>query len=107
MKLCLVAGCGALAERWPRCPAHQRAWERERRERSPERRAYRDQSYKAYRAMVQRRRPNCWLCGEIGADSVDHVIPISRGGTNDWSNLRPAHLSCNIRKHNHERSSHD
>ena len=39
----------------------------------------------------------CYLCGEI-ADTIDHVIPISRGGTNDIENLRPACYDCNMRK---------
>lgn len=27
--------------------------------------------------------------------SVDHIIPRSKGGTNDLDNLRPAHRKCN------------
>jgi 5-methylcytosine-specific restriction protein A len=33
----------------------------------------------------------CWLCGRPGADTVDHVTPLSLGGTSDLDNLRPAH----------------
>ena len=33
----------------------------------------------------------CWLCGIDGADTIDHVVMISQGGTNDLDNLRPAH----------------
>lgn len=34
----------------------------------------------------------CWLCGRPGADSIDHVIQLADGGTNDLENLKPAHL---------------
>lgn len=27
--------------------------------------------------------------------TIDHIIPRSKGGTNDWSNLRLAHARCN------------
>lgn len=41
----------------------------------------------------------CWLCGHPGADSIDHVVPIRRGGEPfELSNLRPAHFGCNSRK---------
>jgi 5-methylcytosine-specific restriction endonuclease McrA len=34
----------------------------------------------------------CWLCGTDGADTVDHVIPLARGGPRyELWNLRPAH----------------
>ncbi|MFD2840105.1 HNH endonuclease [Populibacterium corticicola] len=32
--------------------------------------------------------------------SVDHLIPRSKGGTNDMGNLRPAHQRCNSRRGN-------
>jgi hypothetical protein len=32
--------------------------------------------------------------------SVDHVIPLSKGGSNDPANLKAAHLSCNVRRGN-------
>jgi 5-methylcytosine-specific restriction endonuclease McrA len=40
----------------------------------------------------------CHLCGgaiQAGQTwDVDHVIPLALGGTNDPSNLRPAHAKC-------------
>lgn len=44
----------------------------------------------------------CWLCGKQIYDrpTVDHVIPLSRGGGNRQSNLRAAHKHCNHRRGN-------
>lgn len=45
----------------------------------------------------------CYLCEKsipFGKDSIEHKIPICRGGTNDYENLAIAHLVCNRRKHN-------
>lgn len=40
----------------------------------------------------------CHLCNgkiQVGqAFDIDHVIPLALGGTNDASNLRPAHSRC-------------
>ncbi|MGO1385749.1 MAG: HNH endonuclease [Arachnia sp.] len=33
----------------------------------------------------------CHICGHDDADTADHVVPIARGGTNDITNLKPAH----------------
>lgn len=33
----------------------------------------------------------CHICGEPGADAVDHVIPLARGGLDIASNKKPAH----------------
>jgi 5-methylcytosine-specific restriction endonuclease McrA len=46
----------------------------------------------------------CYLCSEPfpklnDPASIEHKIPISRGGSNNISNIGLAHLSCNLRKH--------
>lgn len=42
----------------------------------------------------------CLACGQQAKLSPDHVIPISKGGTNDISNIQPLCLKCNLSKHN-------
>ena len=44
----------------------------------------------------------CWLCHQPidGLPSADHVLPRSRGGSDDIENLRPSHLRCNIARGN-------
>jgi 5-methylcytosine-specific restriction endonuclease McrA len=38
----------------------------------------------------------CHLCRQPGATTADHLIPRSKGGTDDVEhNLRPAHHGCN------------
>lgn len=40
----------------------------------------------------------CYVCGQAGANSVDHVRPRSLGGGDDLANLKAAHLRCNLVK---------
>lgn len=38
----------------------------------------------------------CHLCRQPGATTADHLLPRSKGGSDDVeTNLRPAHYSCN------------
>lgn len=39
----------------------------------------------------------CWMCG-MPATTIDHVLPLSRGGSEWPANLRPACNPCNARK---------
>ena len=43
----------------------------------------------------------CYICGKEFSDrhlSIDHIIPISRGGTNTWKNMITCCLECNWKK---------
>lgn len=60
--------------------------------------------------LMKRDRWVCGICGlEIPCDvlwpdplfgSIDHIIPLSRGGKHTWSNVQAAHLRCNMSKNN-------
>ena len=59
-------------------------------------------------ALYQRDGGKCWLCGkacDYNADSndnsypsIDHVIPLSKGGKHSWENVKLAHRGCNSAK---------
>lgn len=40
--------------------------------------------------------PGTEMCGE--SPSVDHILPLSKGGTNTWDNVQLAHVKCNTEK---------
>ena len=58
-----------------------------------------------HRRQVAKGHPPCHLCGEpidYKADwlhplsfTIDHIIPIARGGADELANLAPAHRKCN------------
>ncbi|NNG34534.1 HNH endonuclease [Nakamurella aerolata] len=51
----------------------------------------------SYAQVRLRDRRTCAYCGEHG-DTVDHIVPQSRGGQNTWDNLITACRECNNRK---------
>lgn len=65
--------------------------------------------YKEFYSSPKSKVDGCALCGEAVdrslewphplSKSVDHIVPISKGGTDDIENLQLAHLRCNISKH--------
>ncbi len=66
--------------------------------------------YREARARVLVESDTCHLCGHAGADTVDHLVPRSRGGAvDDQDNMAPAHgvggcLTCG-RRCNSERGA--
>jgi hypothetical protein len=51
--------------------------------------------------ITQRDGGRCQYCGCDGQLTADHVVPMSRGGTHDPSNLVACCLPCNSKKSNH------
>ena len=49
------------------------------------------------RAVFARDESRCQYCGSH-ADSIDHVVPRSKGGPHEWDNVVAACRPCNLRK---------
>ena len=48
--------------------------------------------------ILEREGRVCYLCGQwlsVHEMTLDHVVPLARGGAHTPDNLRPAHRSCN------------
>jgi 5-methylcytosine-specific restriction endonuclease McrA len=101
-RVCLRCGRGfqvwADALKKPsRCPEHRgSSWDRKPPERDL---VYMDPTYRRNRLIAIEREPTChWrLPGcTIRSTTGDHVVPVSRGGSNDLSNLVGACFRCNM-----------
>jgi len=64
------------------------------------RRKYANGSYstKDYLRLKSRLNNMCGYCNEAEADTIDHIIPLSRGGSNYIGNIMPACGKCNYSK---------
>ncbi|HET6210970.1 MAG TPA: HNH endonuclease [Jatrophihabitans sp.] len=58
---------------------------------------YRRQVPLTRRAVLARDAHRCVYCA-VRADTIDHVVPRSRGGRNEWTNVVAACARCNHRK---------
>ncbi len=101
LKPCLGAPgnrCGRLIRGiGPRCVDCARAYQRARdlKRGTAAQRGY-NAEYMRNRALVLADGPHgcAWGCGRV-ATTVDHRIPLARGGTNDVENLMPCCALCN------------
>ena len=64
-----------------------------------------------HRRRIARDQPPCHICGgEISWDAedhldpaafvIDHIVPLSRGGTDTIDNIAAAHRGCNLSRYN-------
>lgn len=56
-------------------------------------------SAREWRDLCAKYNHRCLCCGEAKPLTIDHVVPLVDGGTNDISNIQPLCLDCNLRKH--------
>ena len=91
--------CGRVTTNGSRCTVHQSALLRRR---SASRGTRQQQGYGAdwQRARIVVLNRDGWVCHYCGrpANTVDHIQPKSRGGTDDEANLVAACVSCNSSK---------
>lgn len=56
-------------------------------------------SHRPSKSMIYKRDENkCQYCGSTRHLTIDHVIPKSKGGSEDWTNLVVACSDCNTKK---------
>jgi 5-methylcytosine-specific restriction endonuclease McrA len=55
-----------------------------------------------WRELVSRSGGLCAFCRESPASSIDHFVPLSRGGADDFANIVPACRLCNSKKRHNE-----
>lgn len=94
-RVCRVPGCPKLRP----CPVEGHEPKPRRSPSSGRTSGYRFQRY-IRPAILRRDRGICHICKLPGADQVDHLTPVSKGGTDDLSNLAAAHARCNNRRGN-------
>jgi 5-methylcytosine-specific restriction endonuclease McrA len=58
-------------------------------------------TFEEWEELKKRYNYTCPMCGRKEPEiklTVDHIVPISKGGTNDISNIQPLCLECNLKK---------
>lgn len=96
---CAYKGCAELThQRY--CPAHIHMLVQRDTRPSAARRGY-NAEWRRIRDEVLTQEPYCRHC-KRPANQVDHIVPLSRGGSNDISNLQSLCTSCHRRKTRNE-----
>ena len=100
---CLVTGCGNRAAIGSRkCEAHRGPV------RAPDLRtpkpAYTSAEWRTLSRRIRQDRPWCERCLATADLTVDHIVALRDGGTNDRANLRVLCRSCHGKRSNDQRS---
>lgn len=54
-----------------------------------------------HRELFKRGGKRCGICGErisLAEVTIDHIIPLSKGGLHSYANCQPSHERCNLDK---------
>ena len=57
-----------------------------------------DATHRRLRAELLRDNPNCYICDRPNANSMDHVVPVAKGGSTTLTNTIPLCKQCNDAK---------
>ena len=107
LRPCLVCARPSLGNY---CPEHEPTVdEAERNARNPYRQAYKDPAYAKHRQHAfERQRGRCGKCGvelQPGLWQADHIVPLSKGGSNDVTNLLCVCIPCHKAKTRQDRNT--
>lgn len=87
LKPCAIRSCSGRATHGRYCAAHAHLATRPPDDRpSAAARGY-DRKWRRVRAQYLKRHSDCVVCG-APAEEVDHITPLSAGGTHAWENLQ-------------------
>lgn len=95
-KVCRIKDCPELTP-FSLCPIHQKEEDSKRDKRRTRDRSRFNSSWKVKRTRYLRTHPWCVDCGQA-ANTVDHVVPLSKGGQDNENNYQSMCTSCHSRK---------
>ena len=101
--------CGLVSREGNRCIRCQTAYNRARYIANPKPKPYASREWRNLSAKVRKQRPWCEMCGKTTNLTVDHIIPISKGGRliAPVEQLRVLCRSCHGKVTEHPRTTHE
>lgn len=101
---CCYPGCNKKADGGSYCAEHRKLLTNEyESKRAPVQKERYGKKWRVIRKRYVAAHPLCEMCLKVGkcvpVDEVHHIVPLSRGGTNDESNLMSLCRSCHNKIH--------